>query len=133
MTAAGVRFQEEFQKHTKKLYRGLEEGSPAFNEAGRVSTDCYGLIYSRFYVKFRNVIDKLNTSPVKYLDDLSGRRSDEIVHDPKKIVVLTRKVIDDIWHLKGTGRSAGDFAVEYARRPELEKNCEGYLDATGLR
>ncbi|ARN80725.1 hypothetical protein DSM21852_40510 [Methylocystis bryophila] len=133
MTAAGVRFREEFQKYNRKLYEGLEKGSPAFNEAGRLSADCYWLIYSRFYVKFRNVIDKLNTSPLKYPDDIDEGRGDEIIHDPKKIVVLTRKVIGDIWYLEGTGRSAGDFAAEYARRPEFEKKCEGYLDATGLR
>ena len=133
MTAAGIRLQKGYEEYTWKRLAGLKHGSPAYNEVGELATDCSWFIYARFYSRFRNIIDKLDTSPFRHARDFEQGDDLSIIRDPKKIVVSTRDRILDIWYLKKASGSAWDFAVEYARNPELENKCQGYLDAAGLR
>jgi hypothetical protein len=134
MVAAAIRLQEEYPRYVPSMMPG-EPGSPGYKDPNTVSRECSNFLYSRFYTRFRDIIDRLDAHPFKNTRDFDDEmRKETVLRDPRKIVLVTRERINDLWRFEGiAGSSDGDFAVDYARRPELVNECAGYLDATGLR
>jgi hypothetical protein len=135
MTVAGIRLQEEWRRYTWSQVPDDDRSPAAYNEVAGMNSDCYWLVYARFYLKFRALIDGLDTSPLadtREFEEMMKKKS--VLRNPKQIVVLARMRISALHDVRGgEAASAGDFAIDYARRPDLESKCHGYLDATGLR
>jgi hypothetical protein len=134
MVIASVRFRAGLDALREQVYSDRGRVAPAFKENAELYRDCSIFLEAKFYSRYRGVIDNLDTSPFEEEGDVRRSREDtSILRDPRKIIVEIKYEVSGFAFLKGFHPPAGDFAVEYAGRPELEKRCEAYIGATGLR
>jgi hypothetical protein len=134
MVIAWVEFNIGFESFSKKNVDSLDRKDPAFKERATLRSDCHHFTHALFYSKFRDIVDHLDTSPFEEIGDIRKNREDtSIFRDPRKISVELKYVLGGLRYHKGFHEPLGDFAVEYARRPDLKERCNDYLSATGLR
>lgn len=134
MAKAGIQLQTALANFQKQIFSDQGRAASDFGAQSHLFWECFQFSQIKFYAKYRNVIDNLDTSPFQEEGDVRPNREDKsILKDPKKIVIEIRYVVDGLIYNKGFHPPTGDFAVEYASRQDLAQQCELYLDATGLK
>jgi hypothetical protein len=140
MVAASIRMEtgvdairDEF---AKKALSAPDQDSPSLLSERRLNRACLNYIHARFYVKYRTLIESIDTSPFDstWAFALKDNRADKsALRDPRKIAIAIKYFISGFENLKDFRPPLDEFVVQFAASPDLEAKCTRYLDATGMR
>jgi hypothetical protein len=102
-------------------------------EERRLSQECSLFIYTKFYAKFRTLIDNIDTTDLSFADFRKDRSDKSIPHDPRKIAFELKYKFLAFPARKDFQPPLDEFVVRYSMRSDLEDKCVHYLDVTEMR
>jgi hypothetical protein len=142
MVRADIWFQIAAEAYDKRIFAGIDPSSLDFEKRATLSTRCFYFADAKFYSRYRGIIDNF---PINEGSDLlahvhnklkvkseyrSGPAS--IDTNPLFVVVGIRQFLDTVYILEGFHPPIREFAIEYAHRDDLERECRQYLEMSGL-